>query len=77
MAAGEYTITVKAAELAPEEAVQEPLVMVVTMIPTAITSINSDMRNDNAWYGINGIRYESRPTVKGVYIHNGQKVVIK
>ena len=28
VAAGEYTITVKAAELAPEEAIQEPLVMV-------------------------------------------------
>ena len=76
-AGGEYTITVKAAQADGTRAVQEPLVMVVTMKPTAITTISSDMNNDNAWYGINGIRYENRPTVKGVYIHNGKKVVIK
>ena len=77
-AGGEYTITVKAASQAGgTRALQEPLVMVVTMKPTAISTISSDMRNDNAWYGIGGIRYESRPTAKGIYIHNGKKVVIK
>ena len=77
LAGGEYTITVKAPQADGTRALQEPLVMVVTMKPTAISTINSGMRNDNAWYGVNGIRYENRPTVKGVYIHNGKKVVIK
>ena len=77
LAGGEYTITVKAPQADGTRALQEPLVMVVTMKPTAITTISSDMNNDNAWYGVNGIRYENRPTAKGVFIHNGKKVVIK
>ena len=30
-----------------------------------------------AWYTINGVRLNSKPTQKGLYIHNGRKVVIK
>ena len=30
-----------------------------------------------AWYTINGVRLNSKPTKKGLYIHNGRKVVIK
>ena len=46
---------------------------------TAITIVNSDAENANAegWYNINGIRMQSVPTVKGLYIHNGKKVVVK
>ena len=29
-----------------------------------------------AWYTINGVRLSSKPTKKGLYIHNGRKVVI-
>jgi hypothetical protein len=42
-----------------------------------IDGIYSDMKNDNAWYGVNGVRYERKPVAPGIYIHNGKKVVIK
>lgn len=74
--AGEYTFTVKEAS---SKAVNEPLVMTVTKTtapPTAITTINTD-KVDNAWYNMNGIRFENKPAAPGIYIHNGKKVVIK
>ena len=71
---GEYTITVKEAE---GRGVQEPLVMEVSMTPTAITTIANDMRTDNAWYNLQGVKLNGVPTVPGIYIHNGKKVVIK
>lgn len=71
---GEYNITVKEAE---GRAINEPLVMIVTKAPTGITTINSDMKTDNAWYNLNGIRFESKPAAPGIYIHNGKKVIIK
>lgn len=37
-------------------------------------SVNSD---GDAWYTIGGQRLSAKPTVGGVYIHNGKKVVIK
>ena len=58
-------------------AVQEPLVMVVTKNPTAITTISSETKGDNAWYNMSGIRFENMPTAPGIYIHNGRKVIIK
>lgn len=71
--AGTYELTVKSA---PSKAVQEPLVMVVTKTSTAITTINSD-KVDNAWYNMSGIRFETKPSAPGIYIHNGRKVIIK
>ena len=71
---GEYTITVKEAE---GRGVQEPLVMEVSMTPTAITTIANDMRTDNAWYNLQGVKLNGVPVVPGIYIHNGKKVVIK
>ena len=71
---GEYTITVKEAE---GRGVQEPLVMEVSMTPTAITTIANDMRTDNAWYNLQGVKLNGVPAVPGIYIHNGKKVVIK
>ena len=46
---------------------------------TAITVVSNDAQDNNAegWYNINGVRMQSVPTVKGLYIHNGKKVVIK
>lgn len=47
---------------------------------TAIRTINTDeMHGDGneTWYTINGVRLNSRPTTKGVYIVNGKKVVVK
>ena len=46
---------------------------------TAINVVNADVKNENAegWYNINGVRMQSVPSVKGLYIHNGKKVIIK
>ena len=38
---------------------------------TNFTNFNSD------WYSLDGRRLNSKPTLKGVYIHDGKKVVIK
>ena len=32
---------------------------------------------DNAWYNIAGVKFNGKPSVPGIYINNGKKVVIK
>ena len=55
----------------------EPLVMTVSKATiTAITDINSDSK-DNTWYIIQGMKLQGVPTVPGIYINGGKKVVIK
>ena len=55
----------------------EPLVMTVSKATiTAITDINSDSK-DNTWYNIQGMKLQGVPTVPGIYINGGKKVVIK
>ncbi len=71
---GNYAITIKQTST---KAVAEPLVMVMTKTATAITTIGSDIKSDNAWYNLSGIRFESMPAAPGIYIHNGKKVIIK
>ena len=48
---------------------------------TAISAINSDNMVENytkdGWYTVNGMKLEGMPIEKGIYIHNGKKVVLK
>ena len=46
--------------------------------PDGINAINADVKSadEGAWYTVNGVRVAA-PTQKGLYIHNGKKVVIK
>ena len=46
---------------------------------TAINCINADGEaiETNGWYTINGIKLQGVPTEKGIYIHNGKKLVVK
>jgi len=48
---------------------------------TAIKSLNADeingLKTSEGWYTIDGIKLQSAPVEKGVYINNGKKVVIK
>ena len=45
---------------------------------TGISSIeNGKMTIDNAWYSLDGRKYNGKPSVKGVYVNNGRKVVLK
>ena len=43
---------------------------------TAIDDVTVSGMEDGAWHTISGIRV-NRPTAKGVYIHNGRKVIVK
>lgn len=43
---------------------------------TGIDNVNISGLEDGAWYTISGIRI-NRPAAKGVYIHNGRKVIVK
>lgn len=43
---------------------------------TAINNIKDVKSDNNAWYNLNGVRI-AQPTQKGLYIHNGKKVIIK
>jgi hypothetical protein len=49
--------------------------------PTAIKGISTsrrDIRNNaDGWYSLDGQQFQSTPTRKGLYIHNGRKVIIR
>ena len=42
-----------------------------------INAAAADTTVDGAWYTIEGIRLQSAPTTKGIFINNGKKVVLK
>ena len=46
---------------------------------TGITHIMSTDAGttDDAWYSLDGRKFRAKPTIKGVYIHNGRKEVIR
>ena len=44
---------------------------------TGINSIiNGEVKGEDVWYNLNGQRI-AQPTKKGLYIHNGKKVIFK
>lgn len=45
--------------------------------PTVIRFIPMSDLAGQGWYTVSGIKLSSRPTQKGVYIHNGQRVTVK
>ena len=47
--------------------------------PLVLTMVfcGSTDKADAAWYTINGVKLEGKPSVKGVYVNNGRKVIIK
>ena len=47
--------------------------------PSAITPVAKDLRKDadTGWHTLSGITLNGAPSAKGIYIHNGRKVVIK
>jgi hypothetical protein len=54
-----------------------PLRLTEDPVPTAIDNISTTITTDNRWYNIDG-RYlgTTKPTMSGIYINNGQKVVV-
>lgn len=47
--------------------------------PTGINSaiVDKNANSNEVWYTLSGMRLNVQPTVAGIYIHNGKKVVIK
>ena len=46
--------------------------------PTGIVSVAaSPLSTDEGYYSLDGVRHEQLPSQKGIYIHNGKKVVVK
>ncbi len=44
---------------------------------TALTSIERSSKSDDCYYTLDGLKLNSKPTKKGIYIVNGQKFVVK
>ena len=44
--------------------------------PSAIETIATD-KQDNNWYNLQGVKFNGMPSVPGIYINNGKKVIIK
>ena len=47
-----------------------------TTVIKSVNANNSDVKADG-WYTLNGVKLQSMPTEKGIYINNGKKIVIK
>ena len=45
--------------------------------PTDIDGVETQDVDDAPYYDLQGRRYDSKPNVRGVYMHNGKKVVVK
>lgn len=46
--------------------------------PTGIAGITTDKTaNDNVWYSLTGTKLHGRPSMPGIYIHNGKKAIIR
>ena len=50
-----------------------------TDTPSAISNVTfgNEEHADNTWYTLDGCRLSARPSAKGVYIHQGKKVVLR
>jgi hypothetical protein len=46
--------------------------------PTAISATKaSDVNSGDIWYTLDGRKLSRRPSERGIYVHNGQKIFIK
>ena len=53
------------------------LMTVTKAEPNAISTVGVDTKTENAYYNLQGVKFNSKPSVPGIYIHNGKKVIIK
>ena len=44
---------------------------------TKISWLSEESDKSDNWYSLDGIRMSKKPSTKGIYIHNGRKVVVK
>lgn len=56
----------------------EPYVIDLSSLLTGISAVNGSAADDDSdWYTLQGFKIGRRPTQPGVYIHRGEKVVVK
>ena len=58
-----------------QKAQQEKMQPIMNKIMTAIKNVETSATADGAYYTLQGVKVE-KPT-KGIYVHNGKKVIIK
>lgn len=57
--------------------VREPLTLIIDAPNTAITDVTADKTGTDIWYNLVGMKFNGKPSLPGIYINNGKKVVIK
>ena len=70
-----YVIEIGEKPATPAQALNAPLYMKIDKI-TGIETISTS-KVDNNWYNLQGVKFNGMPTVPGIYINNGKKVIIK
>lgn len=50
---------------------------IVEIDPTAIKPIVISVKDDASWYNLQGVKFSEKPTIPGIYIYWGKKIVIK
>ena len=65
--------------LPESSAINAPRLFIYTTETTGIDAslVNSEEVNNEGWYDLEGRKLSGKPDKKGLYIHNGRKVVIK
>ena len=53
------------------------LKVVVREVATGITQVHDTDNDPDVWYTLNGIRLTGKPSVKGLYIRNGKKEMVR
>ena len=53
------------------------MAIVISGETAGIGAISADNATEGFWYDMNGRRLQGKPAVKGVYVHQGKKVVVK
>ncbi len=73
-----YIIRVTEAQTIGIKGVAEPLqVEFIYYAPTAIENLNTDSKVDNTYYNLQGVKFNGMPSVPGIYINGGKKVIVK
>lgn len=74
---GEYAVTVSGAEAQNYNITYEAGTLTITEATGIRTNVNDSDKVNDSRYTIDGRKLLGKPTQKGIYVHNGIKVVIK
>lgn len=72
--AGTYDLEIFVSQL--DKAAKSYVLKVTESQPNAIETVATD-KVDNTYYNLQGVKFNGMPSVPGIYINNGKKVIIK